>query len=170
MKKEKEEKIKLDEEKKDTECSLSEKLVKCEKQRDEYLEMSKRLKADFVNLKNDTDGQIQRTREFANEMIIMQMLPVSDSMELALKHTPDDLKENDWVKGILSVKGQLNGIFKMYGVEEIASVGEKFDPNLHEAIAQEDSDKEEDIILEELQKGYRMKGRMLRPAKVKVSN
>jgi molecular chaperone GrpE len=170
MEKEKKKTSATDGEKKDTEYSLSEKLIECEKQRDEYLQLSKRLKADFVNLKKDTEGQVQKTREFANEMIIMQMLPVLDSMELALKHTPDDLKENDWVKGILSVKGQLDGIFKMYGVEEIVSVGEKFDPNLHEAVTQEDSDKGEDIILEELQKGYTLKGKVIRPAKVKVSN
>ncbi len=145
------------------------KLKECERQRDEYLELSKRLKADFANLKKDTEGQMQKTREFANEMIIMQMLPVLDSMELALKHTPHNLKDNDWVKGILSVKGQLEGIFKMYGLSEIKSVGKNFDPNLHEAVAQEDSEKDEDIILEELQKGYMLKDKVLRPAKVKVS-
>jgi len=144
-------------------------LLECEQKRDEYLEMSKRLKADFVNLKSDTEKQMTRTREFANEMIILQMLPVLDSLELALKHTPEDLKENDWVKGILSIRGQLDSVFKSYGVEEIRSVGEKFDPKLHEAVAQEDSEKEEDVVLEEMQKGYKLKDKIIRPAKVKVS-
>jgi len=169
MEKEKKKKSSLKEEKKSTKNLLSEKLTECEKQRDEYLLLSKRLKADFINLKKENEEKMQKTREFANEMIIMQMLPVLDSMELALKHTPEELKENDWVKGILSVKSQLDGIFKNYGVKKIVSVGEKFDPNLHEAVSQEDSDKGEDIILEELQAGYTLKDKVIRPAKVKVS-
>jgi len=157
MKKENKEKLEKDE------------LALCEEKRDEYLQLSKRLKADFVNLKKDMEGQVLRIRQAVNEDIILEILPVLDSLDLSLKHTPDNLREDNWVKGMLSIKGQFEGILKSMGVEEISSVGEKFDSNLHEAISQEESDKEEDIILEELQKGYKLNDKIIRAAKVKVS-
>jgi len=155
-------------EKKDIDKKESE-LSVCEKQRDEYLELSRRLKADFVNLKKESEEHILRIKDLVNANVILEILPVLDSLDLALKHTPEELKENNWTKGMLSIKGQFEGILKGMGVEEILSVGEAFDSNLHEAIAQEESDKGEGIILEELQKGYKLNNKVIRASKVKVS-
>lgn len=145
------------------------KLSLCEEQRDEYLELSKRLKADFVNLKKETGEQFLKMKDIVGEDIILKILPVLDSLNLSLKHTPEDLKENNWVKGMLGVRGQFEGILKSLGVEKIKTVGEDFDPALHEAISQEKSDKKEGVILEELQEGYKLNNKIIRAAKVKVS-
>ncbi|MEK7452851.1 MAG: nucleotide exchange factor GrpE [Patescibacteria group bacterium] len=141
----------------------------CEKQRDEYLELSKRLKADFVNLKKDSDDYSIRIREIVNEGLILKILPILDSFDLALKYTPNDLKENNWVKGVLSIKGLFDGILKSIGIEEVKVIGEIFDANLHEAIVEEESDKDEGVILEELQKGYKLNNKLIRASKVKIS-
>ena len=115
------------------------KLIECEKERDEYLELSRRLKADFINFKRNTEEQLKTIREVANKNLVVDILPVLDSLQLALRHTPENLKDDNWVKGMLGIKGQLEGVLKSVGVEEINALKEKFDPELHEAIDQEES-------------------------------
>ena len=164
MEKEEKKKNKKREEKKEVD-----KLKECEKERDEYIQLSQRLKADFLNLKKDNEQQLKKIKDIANEHLILEILPVLDSLQLALKHTPEELKDNNWVVGMLGIKGQLESALKSVGLKEISAVGEKFDPNLHEALEQEESDKEEGIVLEEIQKGYMLNDKVIRAVKVKVS-
>ncbi|MBI3671535.1 nucleotide exchange factor GrpE [Candidatus Azambacteria bacterium] len=147
----------------------AEKNEACEKERDQYLELSKRLKADFLNLKKESEEQGKKIRESATESLVLKILPVLDSLKLALKHTPDDLKENNWVKGMLSINGQFESILRSIGIDEIKAVGEAFDANMHEAIMEEESEKESGTVLEELQKGYKLNNKTIRAAKVKIS-
>lgn len=144
-------------------------LVTCEKEKQEYLELSQRLKADFINFKKDTERQMASIKYFANEELISEILPIFDSFDLALKYVPAELKENNWTKGIFVIKSQFENILKSLGVSEIQCAGKKFDPGLHEAVSEEESDQEEDMILEEMQKGYIMNGKIIRPSKVKIS-
>ena len=144
-------------------------LAVCKKEKQEYLELSQRLKADFINLKKDAERQMASIKDFANEELISEILPIFDSFDLALKYVPAELKENNWVKGIFVIKSQFENILKSLGVSEIQCAGKKFDPSLHEAVSEEESDKEEDIILEEVQKGYMINGKVLRVSKVKLA-
>ncbi len=144
-------------------------LEECKKERDEYINLAKRFKADMENLRKETASQISEIRKFAEENLIVEILPILDSLSLALKHVPENLKDDNWVKGILGIKGQFESLMKGYGLSEIPALGEKFNPALHEAVAEEESDKDDEIITEELQKGYLLKGKVIRPAKVKVA-
>jgi len=144
-------------------------LKSCEAEKEEYLNLSKRLKADFTNLKKDVEESTSKIVKYANEGLILEMLPILDSLELSLKHVPEDLRENNWVKGMLSIRGQFENILKSMGVFEIKCIGEKFDPSLHESVSEEESDKEGQTILEEIQKGYKFNDRVIRASKVKIS-
>ncbi|MDF1498706.1 MAG: nucleotide exchange factor GrpE [Patescibacteria group bacterium] len=144
-------------------------LEECKKQAEENLIGWQRAKADFLNYKKEQEKSIEDFRKYANEDIIIKLLPTIDNFELAIKHLPEDLKDADWTKGMMCIKSQFDNFLKDIGVEEIQSIGSNFDPNLHESIGEEESDKEEDIIVVEIQKGYKLFGKVIRPAKVKIS-
>ena len=124
----------------------------------------KQVQADFENYKKRTEKQQEDFRTYASKEILKEILPLLDSFELALKHTD---KLEDFLKGMELIYVQFKDILKSQGVERIKA--EKFDPHLHEALLQEESDKEEGTILEELQAGYKMKDQVLRHTKVKVA-
>ncbi len=149
------------------ECS--EEIEKYKKQAEENLNGWKRAKADFINYKKDQEKWMEEFRKYANEDIITRLLPIIDGFHLATEHLPEDLKNSDWAKGVMCVKGQLESFLKEVGVEEIKSIGEKFDPNLFESVGEEESDKEEGVVISEVQKGYRMFGKVIRAGKVKVA-
>lgn len=128
-----------------------------------------RAKADFMNYKRDQEKMLSDLRKYANEDMITALLPTVDSFDLAMKHLPDNLKDSDWVKGILCIKGMFDNFLRDAGVTEIKALGEKFDPYLFEAVGEEESDQEEGTVIEQLQKGYKMGDKLLRPAKVKVA-
>lgn len=132
---------------------------------EEYLNGWKRAKADFINYKKEQEQAFSEFVKFVNQSLILQILPVLDNFNLAIKHLPEDLKNNEWVKGVSHIKTQLEDIMKNQGLEEIKTVNEKFDPLMHEIVA---GDGEKDIITEEIQKGYKLHGKVIRVAKVKV--
>ncbi len=148
---------------------IKKELEKCREEAREYLMGWKREKADFVNYKKQREREMIKFREFANENIIISLLPIVDNFDLAIKHLPKELESSDWVKGILHIKNQLENFLKEAGVEEIKSVGEKFNPEYHEVISKEKSDEPEDVIIEEVRKGYKMKEKMIRAARVNVA-
>jgi molecular chaperone GrpE len=149
---------------------LKKKLEECQKLKDEYLAGWQKERADFLNYKK---GELERVGEilkYADVGLISNILPILDNFEVAEKKLPENLKNDENVKGILQIKNQILDLLKNQGVEEIKSVGEKFDPNFHEIVEGiEAKAKEPGIIIEEIQKGYKIDGRLLRPAKVKVS-
>ncbi len=107
-----------------------------------------------------------RTRLKAN--VVCDLLPVIDNFERALKHVPEDLEENDYIKGVQGVVKQFEKTSADLGVERIKTVGEHFDPHLHEAVSMEEGDGTEEIVSEELQAGYRLDDNVLRHAMVRV--
>ena len=155
------------EEKLDMEA-LKKKLEECLKQKDEYLAGWQRARADFLNYKKEEMERISALLAYSGEELILKILPILDNFELVEKKMPEDLKKDESVKGILQIKNQILDFLKNQGVDEIKTVGEKFDPNLHEAVETQDG-QESGIILEEVQKGYMINGRLLRAAKVKVA-
>jgi len=108
-------------------------------------------------------------RLYANEDLLLRFLPILDSLEKAMEHMPPELEQNQWAQGIKNIKNQISDALKNIGVSEISARDEKFDPYLHEAIAQAESDKDDGTVLEEFQKGYKFHDKVLRPAKVKIS-
>ena len=145
-------------------------LEECKKTRDEYLAGWQRARADFLNYKKDEIERIEGLVAYSNEELILKLLPIIDNFDVAEKKISEDLKNNEDVKGLLQVKIQMLDFLKKYNVEEIKSVGERFDPNFHEVVEQiEIEGKESGIIIEEAQKGYMINGRLLRVTRVKVA-
>ena len=99
---------------------------------------------------------------------MMELLPVIDNFRRASQHAPEELRGNDWTKGIVAIEGQFEGVLKNLGLETIPTVGETFNPHLHHAI--EEVPGEKNTVMEELQRGYALGGKVLRPAHVKVGN
>jgi molecular chaperone GrpE len=148
---------------------LENKLASAEKESGDNLAGWQRAKADFVNYKRDQEKMLSDFRKYANQDMIMALLPTVDSFDLATKHLPSELKDSDWVKGIICIKGMFENFLRDAGVTPIAALGKKFDPNLFEAVGEEESDEEEDTVIEEIQKGYMIGDKIIRPAKVKVA-
>ena len=136
----------------------------------EYLDGWRRAKADYLNLKKEAAKQSQEMIGFANAALLSELLPIFDHFKLALKHVPKNQKDIDWVAGFGHIKNQFDEFFKKLGIEEIKTVGEKFDPGLHEAIV---SEKREGVasgvIFEEVKSGYLLYGKVINPAQVKVA-
>ncbi len=145
---------------------LKEKLKMCQKEKEEYLAGWQRERADFINYRRAEEERMKEREQFLKEKIILEILPVLDNLEKAEKELPEDLKENSWVKGILEIKNQMTHILNKQGVKEIEKK-EKFDPAFHEAVKVVEGE-EDNKIIEILQKGYLLNGRVIRPTKVKV--
>lgn len=149
---------------------LEKKLEECEKLKNEYLTGWQRSRAELLNYKKEELERVGNLIKYAAEGIVLNILPILDNFEIAEKKLPENLKNEENVKGILQIKHQIQDFLKSQGVEEIKSIGEKFDPNFHEVVGEiEVNDKESGIIIEEIQKGYKINDRVLRPAKVKIS-
>lgn len=148
---------------------LIKKLQECEKEKAEYLAGWQRCRADFLNYKNEELKKIEQLKEYLKGEIFLKILKIFDNFERAKIQLPENLKNSDWVKGILQIGEQFKNFFQREGLEEINPLGKKFDPNFHEAIDEvEMREKESGTIVEVLEKGYLLKGQLLRPAKVKV--
>jgi len=144
-------------------------LEECQKQKEEYLAGWQRARADFLNYKKTEMERISEFLKYGGEELALKILPILDNFEAAERVIPGNLKEDGNVKGLLMIKAQIQDFLKGQGLEEIKSVGENFDPNFHEVVGQvEEKNKESGLIVEEIQKGYKINGRLLRPAKVKV--
>lgn len=146
---------------------LREKLKKCQELKEEYLDGWQRAKADLINARKDDERRNQEFLRFANAILVSEILPVLDSFDLAFGEEME--KESKFSKGVLLIKMQLEDILKKYGLEPIKSVGEKVNLQMHEIVGEVKSEKEEGIIVGEIQKGYLLHGKVLRPARVKVS-
>ncbi|MDD4074349.1 MAG: nucleotide exchange factor GrpE [Candidatus Pacebacteria bacterium] len=141
-----------------------EKLIK---DKEEYFLGWQREKADFLNYKNNEFERLKGTLSIAKESLFEELIPVLDSFLLAEKSIPEEEKKGNNVKGLLLIKKQLEDALKGLGLEEILSVGQKFDPALHEAI-EEIEGGEPGIVIEESQKGYIFQEKVIRTAKVKI--
>src|SRR3989344_4506811 len=135
---------------------------------DEYLNNWKRMAADFENYKKRKDKENQELVQFAQEITVVKMLPTLESLEQALRGAPQDEKFQSWSQGVLKIVQQLEKVLLEMGIEKIKTVGEKFDFQHHEAVEMVDGEGESGKIIEEVQAGYKLNNRVIRPAKVKV--
>lgn len=134
----------------------------------ELTEALQRERADAENLRRRTIEEKSRLGEFYKAMVVQELLPALDNLDRALTHTPKDLKDNDYVKGVQSVAKQFEQSLAQLGIERIRTVGELFDPRLHEAVHMEEGDGQVEVVCEELQPGYRIGDEIIRHAMVKV--
>ena len=106
----------------------------------------------------------------ANSDLVLKILPLIDDLEKAFESAAEDLKKTPWFEGLALIVKKMESLFEEAGVEEIKAVGEKFDPNYHQAVLHEEVEGEDaDTVVHVLQKGYKMHGRVIRPAMVKVA-
>lgn len=131
------------------------------KKADEYLNNWKRAAADLANYKKDEIERVSELLRYGKEDIMEKFLPIMDSLYYATKHIRDEGLEQVWQQAVEFLKKE--------GVEEIEVIGKKFNPETMEAVEQVEIDVASGTVVEELQKGYMMQGKVLRPAKVKVS-
>lgn len=142
-------------------------LLKCQKERDEYLDGWKRAKAELINYKKDEAKRFEAVVRLANEDLIKEFLLVLDSFELGLASLE---KEGSAQKGIYLIRSQFKDILKSYGLDEVTvSAGMMFDPNIEESVAEVETGQPSGTIIEEIEKGYLLNGRVIRPARVKIS-
>ncbi|MDU2558217.1 MAG: nucleotide exchange factor GrpE [Anaerococcus prevotii] len=133
----------------------------------EYQERYQRLLADFENYKKREEASKADFKKFAQSSLIEKLLPVIDNLDRALAKADED---DAFVEGVIMTRKELMKILENEGLEEIESDGCEFDHNVHQAVLAEENDEvEENHIIETFQKGYKLNGRVLRPAMVKVS-
>ena len=148
---------------------LREKIKKLEGEKQEYLDLSQRTRADYVNFKKEVDANRVNDRKFATKRFIEELLPVLDAYDMAQgnKEAWEKVDQN-WRIGIEYIFGQLRTVLENEGVKQFGKVGDAFDPMLHESMEVVSVEKEEDAdkLVRVLQSGYRMHDAILRPARV----
>lgn len=179
MKKKQEEKVELLEETKELEqdTKLNEEMLKLEEEIRTLTDTNKGLEekvklaqAELINYRRRKDEEVEGLLKYANQGLIMDLLPIIDNFERAINHSEASEEIKKYSVGIKMIHNNLKDILKQYGVEEINRVGQTFDPNLEQALLVEnDPTKEDDIVLEVLLKGYKLKDRVIRPASVKIN-
>ena len=141
-----------------------------QKEKDELFEKLQRVSADYANFQKRIPKQISDTIGYEKERIIKTLLPTLDNFEHTLQNAHSAENIDVLVNGIQIIYDQMLDILKSHGVEQIKALGEAFDPALHEAMMQRaEPDREENIVLEEFQTGYKLNGRVVRPSKVVVN-
>lgn len=131
-----------------------------------YLANWQRAQADFINFKRRTEQEKAETAKFANAMLILNLLPVLDDLQRAFAAVSASLAGFTWVEGIHLIYRKLEGVLESQGLTQIKALGEKFDPRQHEAVVYNEG--EAGVVLEELQRGYKLQERVIRPALVVV--
>ncbi len=151
----------------------------------------KRTAADFDNYRRRKEAENKELVEFAREVTVAKLLPTLDSLEQALKHMPevgvsDKIGESDrsdnritdsefaskyqnWQNGAAGIVSQLDKALEELGVRKIEALGKKFDPHFHEAVREVESEAEDGMVVEELQTGFELNGKVIRPSQVIIS-
>ena len=126
--------------------------------------------ADFSNFKRRTDEEREAQAQFSTAILISKLLSVLDDFDRALDNAPEDVPES-WLEGVRLVERKLRGVLESEGVTAIEAEGLPFDPTLHEAVVHEDTrDHPDNQVIGEVQRGYRLHDRLIRPSLVRVAN
>lgn len=146
--------------------SLEKALVDEKAKADDYLEGWKRAQADFINFKRRTEQERTEATKYANAALILNVLPVLDDLQRAFASASGSAASLTWVNGMQLILRKLEGILESQGLSQLKALGEKFDPRFHEAVMYKDG--EEEVVIEEVQKGYKLHDKVIRPALVVV--
>lgn len=146
---------------------IQKKIEALEKEREEYLNGWKRAKADLINFRKDEEKRFEDLAKWSIKDIVSDLIPVLDNFELAITVLEKDNKTD---KGIYMIRSQMEDVLKKRGLEKISTEkGKPFDPNFHEAVGEIDSEYDSGTIAKELEKGYALSGKVIRPARVMIS-
>ncbi|MCT4605289.1 MAG: nucleotide exchange factor GrpE [Marinisporobacter sp.] len=144
-------------------------LKKLQEEKEELNSQYLRMTADFQNYKKRVEKEKSDIYQFANEKLIVDLLPIVDNFERAVKSYKDEGKDESFTQGVEMILQQFLDVMKKNGVEEIEALEKEFDPSFHHAVMQEESDKyESNIVIDVFQKGYVLNGKTIRPSMVKV--
>ncbi len=152
---------------KDTE-SPEDALVKAMQEAEKNLENWQRTQADFINYKRRSQQEKEEIGQYSKSVLLCCLLPVLDDLERALESVPKDMAKIPWVDGIKLIERKFHNIIESQGVKAIKAKGKAFDPNLHEAAMSIRG--KDGIVVKELQKGYMLGEKVIRPSKVAVGN
>jgi molecular chaperone GrpE len=156
------------------ERDITELLSDIERERDEYLDLARRTKADFDNYRRRIAGEAREAEQRGRTAIARELIPVLDNLERALAAADPERPErsqNHLAEGVRLVREELAGVLKRNGIESYEPTGEQFDPHLHEAMMMRPAPEDDaGKVLEVLEKGYRANGEVLRPARVVVGS
>lgn len=158
--------------KKEQDDNLKEQIASLEAQNKELIEKVKIAQAELVNYRKRKDEETNSLLKYANQDLIMEIILVIDNFERAIKLDDNDLTDelSKFLDGFKMMYATLTDILKKYGVEEINRVGEIFDPSQEEALLTDNVEElDDDVVIEVLLKGYKLKGRVIRPASVKIN-
>jgi molecular chaperone GrpE len=147
---------------------LKARLAQVEAQAGEYKDQWLRATADYKNFKRRTDIERSELIRSASSALLLKMLPVMDDFERSMANIPPEVAESAWWGGTQLIAQKLRTVLESEGVNAIAALGTDFDPNLHEAVLYEDADGQDGKVIAELQRGYKLGDRVLRPSMVKV--
>jgi molecular chaperone GrpE len=136
---------------------------------DDYFARWQRAAADMANMRRRHEQERQEYLKQANASLIAELLPVLDSFDRALAAIPAEARDSTWIDGVKLVERQLRMVLERNGLSAIEAEGKPFDPTEHEALMHEPSEQPEDTVTGELQRGYKLHDRVLRPAMVKVA-
>ena len=152
---------------------LLEQISKLQEENQALLEKVKLAQAEVVNYRKRKDEETQNMLKFANQDLITELINVADNFERAIKLDDNDLTDelSKFLDGFKMMYANLMEILKKFGVEEINRIGEVFDPNLEQALMTDSIEEmDDDVVTEVLLKGYKLNGRVIRPASVKVNS
>lgn len=164
------------EEEERVEKDIGDLLADVERERDDYLELARRTKADFENYRRRVAGEAREAEKRARAELVRQLLPVVDNLDRALddegaRRQGGERVDEGFVEGVRLVRDELAGVLKRSGIESYEPKGEEFDPHLHEAMMTRPAASDEaGKVLEVIEKGYRLDGQVLRPARVIVGS
>ncbi len=147
---------------------LKQALAEEKEKAESYLANWQRAQADFINYKRRSEQEKEELSKFANLVLMLNLLSVLDDMERAFTSIPPKLAKLSWVDGIKLIERKLRASLEAQGLSPIKALGEPFDPHLHEAVRQDKG--KEGIVIEEVQKGYKLHDRVIRPSRVVVGN
>jgi molecular chaperone GrpE len=150
---------------------LKELLERSENEKKEYLSGWQREKADAINYKAKEAERMGEIVSFSKLDIFLRILPIIDNLNLAEKAIPQDKKADNNIKGLLMIKRQLEEVLEELGLQELDRLNKKFDPSVDEVIEVVEAGDEvaPETVIEEISKGYSFNGKLIRPAKVKIS-
>ncbi len=153
-------------------ATLEKQLKEKEEENNQLIEKVKLAQAELVNYRCRKDKETQDMLKYCNQGIITDIIPIVDNFERAIKLDDNDLTDelSKFLQGFKMIYASLSGILKNYGVEEISRAGEVFDPTLEQSLLTDTVEEvDNEVILEVLQKGYKLKDRVIRPASVKIN-
>ena len=145
-------------------------LEEAQREVDQFRNLLQRVQADSVNYKRRVEEEREELQKRANANLVIRLLPVLDDFERALQHIPRDDSLSPWLAGVELVYRNLKGVLESFGVTQIEALDKTFDPLEHESVFYEVSeDHEEGKVMSVVREGYKLHGRVLRPAQVTVS-